>query len=166
MLDAARDVNGDAPVSQGGAAGAPNCTTVWCRDQDLDTHGDPQQSQTACEPPGTDWVTRCDDCHDDNPDVHPGADCQAASYPPAPGAGESFDYNCDGVETECGQIAKAQTCGPSVLQCGGSGYLPNPTRQATAQQDAYCGSTAWRECTPAAAFCIAQQQMREAVTCN
>jgi len=165
-LDGAADAARDAPVSQAGAAGATGCSTVWCRDQDGDTHGDPQQSKTACEAPGADFVTLCDDCHDANADVHPAADCQIVSYQPAQGGGESFDYNCDGVETECGQIAKAQTCGPSVLQCGGSGYVPNPNRQATASQDAYCGSTQYRQCTPLATFCTAQTQTREAVGCN
>jgi hypothetical protein len=165
-FDGAVDVANDSPVSQAGAAGAIGCNTVWCRDQDHDTHGDPQQTKTACESPGADWVTLCDDCHDDNADVHPGAPCQTMSYQPAQGGGDSFDYNCDGVETECGQIAKATTCGPTVLQCGGSGYLPNPDRQATTTQNAYCGSTQWRQCTALATFCGPQTQTREAVGCN
>lgn len=153
--------------SAGGSGGACQPTT-WCHDQDGDQHGDPAQTQSACASPGSDWTSVCDDCDDTETLVHPGADCQVASYTALDGVTLSFDYDCDGVETECGTFVKAAagctTAGIGV--CAGGGYLPNPNRTASSGQDAYCGSTAYRNCIAVGVPCVAQATTMTAITCQ
>jgi hypothetical protein len=159
---------GDAPVSDGGAgASEGGCAIEWCPDLDGDAHGDMTQKQLSCQRPQEGWVTVCDDCHDGNAAVHPGAGCNAEPYEVTGGTDRSFDYDCDGVETECGVITKAQTCTITGLSgCGGHGYLPNPERPAGESQNEYCGSTQWRQCGSFPIGCSGTTQQRPAVTCQ
>ena len=61
--------------------------TDWYADADGDGHGDPAAIETACVAP-TDHVADGDDCDDDNPWIHPGADESDCA--------DRTDYNCDG----------------------------------------------------------------------
>ena len=61
------DCNGE--IDDGEASGQ-----VWYADTDGDGHGDPENTQLACTSPGTDWVTRNDDCDDSAATVYPGAE--------------------------------------------------------------------------------------------
>jgi hypothetical protein len=57
----------------------------WYVDKDGDTYGAGKATE-SCEPPGTGYVDRDGDCHDDDVAYHPYAD----------ECGEKLDYNCDG----------------------------------------------------------------------
>jgi hypothetical protein len=141
----------------------------YCGDADGDGHGDPTKRPTSCENLGAEWVTLCDDCHDGNPDVFPGATaCKPVPYFLLDGVTQSFDYDCNGAVTECGEIVKVMgSCAPSGLACSGAGYLPSAERaDAGSAPDAYCGSTRYRVCNRVAAIlCTAAVEMREAITC-
>jgi hypothetical protein len=143
--------------------------TKWCRDRDGDGHGDPNESKTACIAPGTEWKAQCDDCRDGNARVHPDAECREDGYTLSDGVTLSFDYDCDGHESECADFVKADAdgCGPvGPLNCAGSGYLPNPDRSAGAEQNSYCGSTAYRNCVSVGIPCVSQTVTKAAVACH
>jgi len=122
----------------------------WCKDGDDDAYGSPYGSVMSCEAPGDSWIKdgtkarACEDCHDDNQYVHPFGSCNHSWYTKANGIGTSYDYDCDGQETECGQYQKFTDCTLNgSLQCVGSGYLPNSSRPSGASDpsiDPYCGS--------------------------
>jgi hypothetical protein len=153
---------------QGGSGGGCQAKT-WCRDRDHDGFGNPSETELACTQPGGEWTEDCGDCHDDNGEVHPGVDCHDGSYLAADGVTMSFDWDCDGQETECGTFVKANANGCGVvgpLNCAGSGYLPNPNRTATAGQNAYCGSTAYRNCVSVGLPCVPQATTKTAVVCH
>jgi hypothetical protein len=153
---------------QGGSGGACQEKT-WCRDRDHDGFGNPSETELACAKPGGEWIEDCGDCHDDNGDVHPGVDCRDGPYQAADGVTMSFDYDCDGDETECGTFVKANPSGCGVagpLSCAGSGYLPNPNRTATTGQNAYCGSTTYRNCVSVGLPCVPQNVTKPAVVCH
>jgi len=140
----------DAQTAGSGGAGG-GCQQTWCFDGDQDGHGNPANSQTACNSPGAQWTQSCDDCHDGNKLVHPGAlSCQTEPYTALDGTTKSFDFDCDGKETECGQppVPKWTRCEGQGLGCSGSGYQENLNRpaQGRAGQNLYCGSTRWCEC--------------------
>jgi hypothetical protein len=163
---------GTAGGGGSGTGGSGGCVTkTWCFDDDTDGHGNPDNTQSSCSKPGTDWVASCDDCHDGNSQVHPGASsCHASPFTQADGTTLSFDYDCNGQETVCegAQKANEQGCVWSGLlgTCTGSGYLPNPDRPAQgAAFDRYCGSTLWRNCAGGALGCSALNETRPAVTC-
>jgi hypothetical protein len=140
---------------------------LWCHDGDHDQHGDPLDTQTSCISPGNDWTTTCDDCDDTNDKVHPGAACKPTAFSVAGGGTQSFDYDCSGIETECGIFAKAATCTiAGVGKCSGAGYLPNPNRTATSGQNAYCGSTAYQNCVSVGVPCVAQAVTMTAISCQ
>ncbi len=86
------DDNCDGRMDEAGALGS----TSWYRDQDGDHYGDLNQTVSTCRAPQG-YVSNSDDCYDLNNDAHPGA--TFAWYDADRGDG-SFDYNCDGLETE------------------------------------------------------------------
>ena len=161
---------GDAEAA--GAGGG--CQQTWCFDGDQDGHGTPTNSQTACDPPGDRWTKSCDDCHDGNKLVHPGAQsCQTEPYTAPDGTSKSFDYDCDDRETECAQppAVKWTRCEGQGLGCTGSGYRENPTRPAQGRpgQNLYCGSTSWCECAGLSLTqcgCSASPPSKPAIACG
>jgi hypothetical protein len=179
LSDAAPDGPGaagsdsDVTAGTGGTDGGQSdaCAVMWCRDSDGDGHGDPAETQQTCDAPGSDWVTSCDDCHDDNADVHPGVTgCHGVAYTASDGVTKSFDYDCSGEETPCQALARATgNCMLNLasISCTGSGYLPNPDREAESTQDDYCGSTRYRVCNVAPAVgCLPTEQTDSAVPCH
>lgn len=139
----------------GGSAGAGGCTAAsWCKDDDNDTYGALPAVQ-SCDPPGPSWVKAgskpkaCGDCNDENQYAFPGSNnCNHTGYPIDNGK-VSFDYNCDGAETECGAYLKATgdcALDPSSPSkpCKGDGYLP--TKRTGPGENPYCGSTDYRVC--------------------
>jgi hypothetical protein len=101
-------------------------------------------TQMACTPPGANWVTTGGDCHDGNPQVHPGQTAYfATSYTTTSGV-ESYDYDCNGAEQEEG--TPAHFVGGCGALCDNFGYIvKSPTRSGTGVNN-YCGSTTEREC--------------------
>lgn len=170
----ATPTGGSAGAATDGAAGTAGSTTgdadcmqTWCLDSDGDTHGDPNNSQRSCTQPSDKYTTVCDDCDDANNKVYPGqTTCQKDAYTVPNSTTKSYDYDCSGQETECGQYQKATDCAGTVLGCTGSGYLPT-NRQVTAGMDAYCGSTTWRQCTyvPLQGGCVGQNSNQTAIMC-
>ena len=59
------------------------CATSWYRDADADGHGNPDDSQTACEPPAG-YVAYATDCDDIDAAIHSDA-----------------TELCDGVDQDC-----------------------------------------------------------------
>jgi hypothetical protein len=154
-------LNGD-----GGACPEPK---KWCHDRDGDGYGDPDESRVDCDSPGDKWTEACNDCRDDNALVHPDAVCHEGGFTLIDGVAVSFDYDCDGHEDECGDVAKADAEGCGIkgpLSCAGSGYLPNPDRAAGADQNAYCGTTSYRNCVSVGIPCVAQTVTKPAVECH
>jgi len=158
---------GGSGGKSGSGGGCPN-PTDWCFDGDQDSHGTPSNTQKSCEKPGDRWVTVCDDCHDGNKLVHPGAlSCQGTAYTKSDGSTKSFDFDCDGEEAECGDAQKANEsgCQTSGLSCTGSGYVPT-NRVGTGQSfNKYCGSTQWRQCNSITAICTPIMESRPAIPC-
>ena len=149
-------------AASGGSGG--NCEQ-YCADSDHDGHGDPTKRPTACENLGSEWVTNCDDCHDQNPEVFPGTtDCRAVPYTLPDGLTTSFDYDCSGAVTECGEVMKAPaSCTRTFSGCDGGGYLQS--QPDGGGPSPYCGSTRYRVCNPLGPICTPATEMREAVKC-
>jgi hypothetical protein len=63
--------------------------TTWFLDADGDGAGDGAEYVVACGPPTEAWVSRGDDCDDDNADRYPGA--QETPY-------DDIDQDCDGAD--------------------------------------------------------------------
>jgi hypothetical protein len=159
---------GSSGAGTGGGAGACADPTDWCFDGDQDDHGNPNNTQKSCEKPGDRWVTVCDDCHDGNKLVHPGAlSCQGTAYTKSDGSTKSYDYDCDGEESECGDAQKANEsgCQTSGLSCTGSGYVPTNRVGSGQSFDKYCGSTQWRQCNSVTAICTPVMESRPAIPC-
>src|SRR5258708_7900347 len=110
--DAARE-----GASEGGEACTPS---VFYFDGDGDGYGG-TTSFTGCEPPANgSWVRTGGDCDDSKSDVNPSQTAYFAhGYVPTGKSTTSFDYNCDGQETESANSAKAGCYGG--LNCLRSG---------------------------------------------
>jgi hypothetical protein len=167
-LDSGADTGGFGGTNGASGSGGQDCQQ-YCGDADGDGHGDPTKRPTTCANLGVEWVTLCDDCHDGNADVFPGTTaCKSVPYLLLDGLTQSFDYDCSGSVTECGEVMKVTgSCAPAGLTCTGNGYLPSAERaDAASAPDAYCGSTRYRVCNRVAAIlCTAAIEMREAITC-
>lgn len=93
------------------------------------------------------WTTVGGDCDDGNADVHPNqTSFFATGYVPSGKTDISFDYDCDGKETESGASPKA-ACQVQNLACVGSGYLPAMPARTGQGVDAFCGSTSSVVCS-------------------
>ena len=168
-FDSGTDTSGFGGTNGASGSGGQDCQQ-YCGDADGDGHGDTTKRPTSCENLGTEWVTLCDDCHDGNADVFPGTTaCKSVPYLLLDGVTQSFDYDCNGSVTECGEVMKVMgSCAPSSgLGCTGGGYMPSAERaDAASAPDAYCGSARYRVCNRVAAIlCTAAIEMREAITC-
>jgi hypothetical protein len=162
--DSAPDTGGFGGSAGSFGTGGQPCDQ-YCGDGDGDGHGDPTKRPTSCENLGSEWVTVCDDCHDGNPNVFPGATtCKAEPYVQLDGGTPSFDYDCSGSETECGEAMKAAaSCSRTLTGCNGGGYLTSQPEGGGPSP--YCGSTRFRVCNPLGPICTPTTEMREALTC-
>jgi hypothetical protein len=130
----AEDVRADSPPLEA-------CTpTTYFEDGDADGYGG-TTSAVGCAPPTTGrWVAQGGDCDDSNATVHPGQTAYfAIGYTPSGTTRVSFDYDCDGQESESGAPPKA-ACAFVSLSCGGSGYLAVLPARSGAGVDTFCGS--------------------------
>jgi hypothetical protein len=166
-LDASSDRDRPDGIAATGGSGG-NCGD-YCADTDGDGHGDPNQRRTICGDPGAGWVTVCDDCHDQSAEVFPGATtCRGVPYLLPGGSTRSFDYDCSGSASECGEVVKATgSCATMGLGCSGSGYVENPENaDAGGEASPYCGSTSYRVCNRISLFCTPSTETRAAVECH
>ncbi len=161
--------------SKGGTSGPINCGTVvvssgcktgtpWYQDADGDGYGNPNVSIVSCTQPAG-YVAGNTDCDDFNINVHPGGAPSSSVIVDSGGISSknnTFDYNCDGVETPSLTIAQGYyACFSSTSQttyqfnksCQSIGNLlqctsPSPQTAACGQsmtinfpsyyQDAFC----------------------------
>jgi hypothetical protein len=140
--------------------------TLLHRDDDGDGYGGSITS-TGCTPDSGHWVTVGGDCDDDNPQVNPGQTAYfSTGYVPPGQTAVSFDYDCDGQETELGSAPKLD-CQPSALACTGDGYIPaSPARSGTGV-DPYCGSDQDETCSLLGLSCTASApQQASAIACH
>jgi hypothetical protein len=120
-------------------AGVDACDSVTLfQDGDGDGFGS-TTTGTGCEgTPG--WVAEGGDCDDSNSAVHPGQTSYFVDGYTRTGSTElSFDYDCNGNESEAGTNAKAY-CHLMNLQCIGGGYIPATPLRSGPGVDPYCGS--------------------------
>jgi hypothetical protein len=119
--------------------------TVFYEDLDRDGWGVTAKAASACvRPPG--FADRGGDCADDDPNVFPGQTAYFGRGYTKAGGAISYDYNCDGVETELsGFVHWSGSCPPpSGQSCSGGGYTPE--QRSGAGVDPYCGSTVGQTC--------------------
>jgi len=133
-------------------------------DSDHDGFGGSSMSTCAS---GSDWTTATGDCDDANADVHPGQTSWfAVGYTPTGMTTISFDYDCDGKETESAATPKAN-CQAMGLSCVGSGYVPATPVRSGASVDPYCGSASAIVCSVQLLVCKAgPPQPAMAIACR
>lgn len=175
--DAAVDRASDAPSSthDAGADDAGDahatgdaCTPVtYYLDADNDAYGGAMSVTSCFPPPSGTWVTVGGDCDDSNGQVHPGQlGYFDVGYLPPGQTQKSFDYNCDGKETESGNSPRA-SCAVVSLACTGSGYVEATPARSGMGVDPFCGSTSAVTCAFASLNCQAgAPYMTSAITCR
>ena len=144
--DAAPDVVVASDASPDAGDGAIDAPVEACApmtlflDGDGDGYGGTTTSNACLAPDSGAWVAKGGDCDDSNPTVNPGQTAFfAVGYTPTGKSTVSFDYDCDGQETESGSPAKA-SCAVVSLSCVGSGYIPASPSRTGAGVDPFCGS--------------------------
>jgi hypothetical protein len=155
-LDAdAGDAGPDARDAQPDVAAEACVPVLYFLDADGDGYGGTSTS-TGCAPPTTGtWVTTGGDCDDSNATVNPGQTAFFAVGYDLPGTTTvSFDYNCDGQETESGSPAKAD-CKEVSLSCVGSGYVEATPVRSGPSVDPFCGSAQAVTCALTSLVCQA-----------
>jgi hypothetical protein len=125
-----------------GTPGGP-CTAlqVFYKDGDRDSWGDVAQTLLACNAAaaGPGWAPRAGDCHDGNRDVYPGQTRYfPAGYLSLKTGEQTWDYNCDGVESEPAGTAHFTPCDS---KCLGQGIAPAGSGRKAVGVNDYCGST-------------------------
>jgi hypothetical protein len=137
------------------------CTALpkWYQDQDGDKVGS-SNSVAACTAPAG-YVATSGDCLDTNAQVFPGQTASfVTGYTNAAGA-TSFDYDCNGVESESG--AWPHWPGSCAAGCTGYGYAP--TGRSGAGVDPYCGSTTYLACVSVPS-CQPHSSFQSIVSCH
>jgi hypothetical protein len=138
--EAEPDADGDGGVHHGCVS------TVYYLDGDGDGYGGTTTKSACAAPDAGTWVTKGGDCDDSNATVHPGQSAYfSQGYVPTGKVDVSFDYDCDGQESESGNAPKA-SCQVVNLACAGSGYLEADPVRSGAGVDPFCGSAASVDC--------------------
>jgi hypothetical protein len=117
---------------------------TWHRDADEDGFGSDHVTRSGCPRPSGAWVTRGGDCDDHNPNVYP---MQRAFFgtPYEAGGGDSFDYDCSGLEEGNPRQVASFGCGLLDLAvCTGDGYAR--TQRTGPWLNGTCGSTVYVNC--------------------
>lgn len=116
-------------------------------DADTDGFGDiSKPPKLACPgAPSPGLAALAGDCNDTRPDVRPGQTKFFLDAYPSPINGEkSYDYNCDGVETEPAGVAHFTP--PCRDDCAGGGLAPLGSGRKNPGVNDYCGSTTELRC--------------------
>ncbi len=165
--------HGDAAQPDAGDDARPDaheeaCTpTLLYRDDDGDGYGG-SVTFMGCSPDAGTWVSVGGDCDDSNAQVNPGQTAYFSSgYVPPGQSGTSFDYNCDGQETESGSPPRLDCQATNVTTCVGDGYVPaTPARSGTGV-DPYCGSDQSEHCGFVGLSCTAgAPQQASPIACH
>jgi hypothetical protein len=143
----------DGSVDEAGAVG---CTTYYY-DYDSDAYGRSSPSRCTCEPSGRYTATVGTDCYDANALAYPGA----TPYYAVERGDDSFDYNCDGTETQ--RYTANWTCTlyvPYVYCTSTDGW--------STSSDPACGATGWWNtgCTPLGTSCTYESRSSRTQTCR
>jgi hypothetical protein len=143
-------------ASEDASVEAEACAPVlYFLDGDGDGYGGTTTVKTCVPPDSGAWVTSGGDCDDSNAAVNPGQSAYfSAGYIPTGKSSVSFDYNCDGDESESGTPAKA-SCQLVSLSCVGSGYIEASPVRGGSGVDAFCGSTEAVTCALSSLSCKA-----------
>jgi hypothetical protein len=88
-------------------------------------------------------------------------------YMPAGSTQVSFDYNCDGKETESGDPAHVD-CALTLSGCGGDGYIAATPVRTGSGVDQFCGSDKKETCAETLSGCVAGSPTTasSAIACN
>jgi hypothetical protein len=180
-LDATADATTDATTEtyasdardEGTSADATGGTSDACvasafyLDGDGDGYGGTTAASGCAAPTSGNWVRVGGDCDDSNATVNPGQTAFfAKGYTPTGKTSISFDYNCDGQETESGASPKAG-CQVSNLTCIGSGYLQAMPIRSGPGVDPFCGSALTVACPSNILACSAGPPQQAApITCH
>ncbi len=167
-----RDVDGGEAASadalsdvQSGDTAACNGGVLYYLDGDHDGYGGTTK-MSACAPPAANWITKSGDCDDGNAVVNPGQTAYfGVGYTVSGSSLVSFDYDCNGVESESGGPPKAN-CQSVSVSCVGSGYVA-ATPPRSGNVDPYCGSENAVTCAFAGLNCMpGPAQAANAVSCR
>jgi hypothetical protein len=128
---------------------AQSCPALpkWYADGDGDGYGTAAFVEACAKPAG--YAAASGDCLDSNGAVHPNAPALGTSF--AGPNGVSFDYDCNGTETEDG----APEHFPGCVGCYETGYLSATPYRSGPGINSYCGSTQMGACyaDPYYGFC-------------
>lgn len=118
---------------------------IFYQDVDGDGFGVVGTTKAACDAAaaGPGWSAKAGDCHDGNAQVFPGQAAFFGTPYTAPGGAPSYDYNCDGAETENGAISHFSSCTAACFQEGVA--RANSGRVGAGVND-FCGSTRYTTC--------------------
>ncbi len=118
---------------------------VFYRDADGDGAGDVTQTKTACDQAqaGAGWVPVAGDCHDGNVQVFPAQQEHFGAPYTTPGGLVSFDYDCNGTETDKNDFTKLSACGGACFAQGVDKYYP---LRSGAGVNPWCGSNRFARC--------------------
>ncbi len=156
--NAGADAGVDAPpdvVSVDAGDGEACSVVTFFLDGDGDGYGGTTTASGCVPPTNGIWAVEGGDCDDSNKDVHPDQpNYFPDGYTLTGTSAVSFDYNCDGKETEAGSNPRL-ACHASGLSCVGSGYLPAAPARSGAGEDPYCGSDEKEDCTGNSLSCKA-----------
>lgn len=135
-------------------------TPKWYVDDDGDGWGTSAFTTGCTKPVGHAALTG--DCLDTNADVHPDAGANFVAY--VGPAGRSFDYDCDGVETQEGAgVPNFDAC---TSTCNEVGILPAGSKRTGVGVNDFCGSNALRTCRKLLGCRTADSSLGPPVSCR
>lgn len=123
----------------GNPAGPCTALTSFFGDDDGDGYGVAATTKLACDlvEAGTGWAADAGDCHDGNPQVHPGQALYFGTPYTSLANKPSYDYDCTGTETEQPGTVHFGPCGSA---CDKTGVAPSSAVRTGLDVNDYCGS--------------------------
>ena len=124
----------------GNAGNGCEPASVYYKDGDGDGYGDTGQIVTGCTKPAG-YAAVGGDCSDTNKQVFPGQGAYFGTGYATAGGATSYDYDCDGAETEAPGFTHLENCS----SCNGQTGWRATTRVGPGL-DPYCGSSSRISC--------------------